>query len=240
MTHHTIAVVSGGLDSVTLAYWLHDRGHRLHLLSVDYGQRHRREIEFAAEHAARLGAEHSVADLRPIAGLLGGSALTSAEIEVPDGHYAEETMRATVVPNRNSIILNIAAGLAVRDQAMFVATGVHAGDHFIYPDCRPEFIAAVERQIIVANDGFLPATFALLAPFVNMSKAEIVAAGARLNVPFARTWSCYRGGEIHCGSCGTCFERREAFDHAGIADPTIYASTPLWLAPPLEEPGGAA
>jgi 7-cyano-7-deazaguanine synthase len=221
---HVVAIVSGGLDSTTLAWWLAARGARLTLLSVDYGQRHARELGFAREAADALGAVHHVADLRSVASLLGGSALTSPAVKVPDGHYTDESMRATVVPNRNALLLDLAVGLAITTGAGAVAYGAHAGDHAVYPDCRPEFAAAYEQMARTANEGFLPAGFEVLAPFLAMSKADIAVLAARLGVPAGQTWSCYRGGDVHCGTCGTCTERREAFALAGLPDPTDYAA----------------
>jgi 7-cyano-7-deazaguanine synthase len=228
-TPYTIAVVSGGMDSVTLAYHLADQGHRLHILSVNYGQRHKKELHYAAQAAAALDAPHTIADLSAITPLLAGSALTSPDaVDVPEGHYAADTMRATVVANRNAILLNVAAGLAVSQGADHIATGVHAGDHFIYPDCRPDFIDALNTSLVLGNAGFAKPGFSILAPFVNLTKADIAALGDRAGVPWADTWSCYKGAEIHCGACGTCVERREAFALAGIEDPTVYAATPQW------------
>lgn len=217
-----VALVSGGLDSVTLAHLLHHRGHApLHLLSIDYGQRHLREIGDARACAERLGARWDCVDLRSLGRLLGGSALTDAEVDVPDGHYADETMRITVVPNRNAVMLAVAHAVAVAEDATTVAAAFHAGDHPIYPDCRPEFVDAYRRMQTIATDGFaLPDM--LVAPFLHLDKAGIVRTGAELGVPFERTWSCYRGGERHCGRCGTCVERREAFAIAGVPDPTAY------------------
>jgi 7-cyano-7-deazaguanine synthase len=217
-----VVTVSGGLDSVTMAHQLAGDGHDLVCLSFDYGQRHAREIGFAAECAERLAAEHRVVDLRSVGGLLTGSALTDPGVEVPEGHYTDASMAATVVPNRNAIMLSIAVGAAVARRAAAVATAVHAGDHPVYPDCRPEFIEAAEREARIANEGFLPAGFRILAPFLELTKDEIVRRGAEAGVPFDRTWSCYVGGEVHCGRCGTCVERREAFERAGVADPTTY------------------
>lgn len=218
-----IAIVSGGMDSVTLAYLLASRGYTLHLLSFNYGQRHVRELEYAARCAADLGAQHTIIDLSSITPLLSGSALTD-NIDVPEGHYAALNMRLTVVPNRNAIMLSIAYAVAVAEGATVVATGVHAGDHPIYPDCRPEFIAAFDAMELHATDGYAADGLHLYAPFVHMSKAEIVALGASLFVPYEHTWSCYKGGDAHCGVCGTCVERREAFQLAGVADPTKYMS----------------
>jgi 7-cyano-7-deazaguanine synthase len=217
-----VVTVSGGLDSVTLAHDLAAGGAELALLSFDYGQRHVRELACAAACAERLGAAHHVVDLRSVGGLLSGSALTDAAVEVPEGHYTDESMKATVVPNRNAILLSIATGLAVATGADAVATAVHAGDHPIYPDCRPAFIEAFEAVARVGNDGFAAEGFAVVAPYLMFSKADIVARGAALGVPFAETWSCYRGSERQCGRCGTCVERIEAFELAGVDDPTAY------------------
>ena len=218
-----IAIVSGGLDSVTLAYFLADSGFALHLLSFDYGQKHRKELEFAKICAQNLGARHSIVDLRSLTNLIGGSALTSDEIAVPHGHYAAPNMAITVVPNRNAIMLSVAYGVAVNEGAQAVGIGVHGGDHFVYPDCRPDFIGSFALMQKHAVEGFGDPDLELLAPFLNGDKTQIVREAARLGVPFEQTWSCYEGGEIHCGKCGTCVERRESFELAGVSDPTIYA-----------------
>jgi 7-cyano-7-deazaguanine synthase len=221
-----VVAVSGGLDSVTLAHDLAAQGHDLTVVSFDYGQRHVRELACAEACAARLGASYHPVDLRSVGRLLSGSALTDATVAVPDGHYTDASMKATVVPNRNAILLSVATGLAVAVGADVVATGVHAGDHPIYPDCRPAFIAAFEDMARVANEGFAADGFRVVAPYLTRSKVDIVARGAELGVPFAETWSCYRGGDVHCGRCGTCVERIEAFALAGVADPTPYAAVP--------------
>ncbi len=218
----TIAIVSGGMDSVTMAYWLKDLGHELSLLSFSYGQRHVKELEFARQCAGRLGAEFNLVDLSPLGKLLSGSALTDDSIEVPEGHYEADNMRITVVPNRNAIMLSVAYGVAVAKNADVVAIAVHAGDHHIYPDCRAEFIAAFDAMQRLAVEGF--GDIRLYAPFVNRTKAKIVAIGASIGVPFVDTWSCYKGGSEHCGKCGTCVERQEAFLLSGVEDPTIYTS----------------
>lgn len=221
----TVAVVSGGLDSTVMAHLLRDDGHRLHTVSFDYGQRHRRELDCARAMAADLGAPWELVDLRAagVTRFLGGSALTDASVAVPEGHYADASMRVTVVPNRNAMMLAIACCLAASVSAEAVALAVHGGDHPIYPDCRPEFVAAFEVMERLAMEGM--ADLRILAPFSTLSKADIVRLGAEHEVPFERTWSCYVGGEVHCGRCGTCFERREAFAVAGVADPTVYADS---------------
>ncbi|MGH3908493.1 MAG: 7-cyano-7-deazaguanine synthase QueC [Pseudonocardiaceae bacterium] len=222
--HHVIVIASGGLDSTVLAYWLRAHGASLTLLAFDYGQRHRVELDHAAEIARLLQARHEMVDLSGLGGLLAGSALTDATVPVPDGHYTAESMRATVVPNRNAIMLDVAVAAAITTKADAVAFGAHAGDHAIYPDCRREFVESFARSTRMANEGFLADGFRVLAPFLDHSKTDIVRLGATLDVPFAGTWSCYRDGTLHCGRCGTCTERQEAFQQAGVADPTDY----LW------------
>ncbi|HEX6509207.1 MAG TPA: 7-cyano-7-deazaguanine synthase QueC [Chloroflexota bacterium] len=219
-----VAIVSGGLDSVTLAHELAHRTDHLHLVSFDYGQKHRKELTFAERAATRLGARWTLIDLRAagIAGLLSGSALTDSTVGVPDGHYAEESMKVTVVPNRNAVMLSIACAAASSEGADLVGAAVHAGDHFIYPDCRPEFILSFQTMERLAMDA---PNLTIEAPFLNMTKAEVVTIGTALSVPFEETWSCYKGGHLHCGSCGTCVERREAFVLAGVDDPTSYLAS---------------
>lgn len=224
----TFVICSGGLDSVTLAYKVakSDTHELAGLISFDYGQRHKKELDYAAKAAATLGVSHDIIDISVIGAKLSGSALTD-EVDVPDGHYAEETMKLTIVPNRNAIMLTVAYGIAAANKAGAVSTAVHGGDHFIYPDCRPGFVKAFEEMQNHALEDY--AAIALYAPFLNKTKADIAAEGAKLNVPFAETWSCYKGREHHCGRCGTCVERREAFDLAGVDDPTVYDDPHYWL-----------
>ncbi|MDK9708082.1 MAG: 7-cyano-7-deazaguanine synthase QueC [Desulforhopalus sp.] len=221
----TIVVCSGGLDSVTLAHKVAAEKQLVGLVSFLYGQRHKKEVDFAGQCARRLGVQHLQVDIGHLGALLSGSALTDT-VSVPDGHYAEETMKLTIVPNRNAIMLTIAYGIAAARGAEAVATAVHDGDHFIYPDCRPGFIKAMQAMQDLALEGLAQIT--LYTPFLHATKAEIVTTGQRLAVPFASTWSCYKGGEIHCGRCGTCVERQEAFALAGVADPTAYADGRYW------------
>ena len=223
----TIVICSGGLDSVSLAHMVASVHQLQRLVSFDYGQRHRKELEFAAACAARLGVPHDIIDISAVGASLTGSALTD-DLAVPDGHYAEDTMRVTVVPNRNAIMLAIAFGVAAAQKVDAVATAVHGGDHFIYPDCRPGFIEAFQTMQDAALEGY--ADIKLYTPYLHGSKANIVTDGASHNTPFGETWSCYKGGELHCGRCGTCVERREAFHLAGIADPTEYEDSDFWKA----------
>lgn len=220
-----VAIVSGGLDSITLAYVMAKRTEQLHLVSFDYGQKHRKELLYAEQAAGRLGAAWTLIDLAAsgLTRLLVGSALTDNAVSVPDGHYAEESMKVTIVPNRNAMMLAIACAAAASDGANIVGVAVHSGDHFIYPDCRPEFIRAFQSMERLAMD--MP-QLVIEAPFLTKTKADIVRAGAALSVPFDETWSCYKGGELHCGTCGTCVERKEAFALAGITDPTRYIESP--------------
>ncbi len=213
------------MDSVTLAHKVAQEHELVGLVSFNYGQRHLKELDFARACADDLGVEHIVIDISGIGRQLSGSALTD-DVAVPDGHYAEETMRITVVPNRNAIMLAIAFGIAAARGADAVATAVHGGDHFIYPDCRPGFTEAFETMQRQALAGV--ADVRLYTPYVHTDKAAIAAEGVRLGVDYTRSWSCYKGGEIHCGRCGTCVERREAFHMAGAEDPTTYADPDFW------------
>jgi 7-cyano-7-deazaguanine synthase len=220
----TIVIMSGGLDSTVLATALQAGGGPVEGLTVDYGQRHCRELHAACQVAAQLGIPLRLIDMAGLAAALPGSALTDPDIAVPDGHYAAESMRATVVPNRNAILLSLAVAVAVAGGHTEVAFGAHAGDHFIYPDCRPAFVDAFTVAMQLGNEGFAKPGFAVTAPFLGMTKAQIVELGAELGAPLEFTWSCYRGGDRHCGTCGTCVERREAFNLASVADPTDYES----------------
>lgn len=221
----TLVICSGGLDSVSLTYKVAAEHTLVGLVSFDYGQRHKKEVTFAALAAERLGVPHDLIDMRHIGAFLSGSALTD-DLDVPDGHYAEENMKVTVVPNRNAIMLSVAFGVAAAKGADAVATAVHGGDHFIYPDCRPGFIDAFQAMQNQALEGY--AEVQLYTPFVTVPKSQIVVEGAKVNTPFVDTWSCYKGGETHCGRCGTCVERREAFHIAGVQDPTEYADPDYW------------
>jgi len=221
----TLVVCSGGFDSVTLAYQVAAENRLMGLLTFDYGQRHRKEIHFAKLAAQRLATSHRVIDIRAIGQQL-ISILTDCNLDVPEGHYAASTMQATVVPNRNAIMLSIAFGIADSLGAEAVAIAVHGGDHFIYPDCRPEFIAAFAGMQALALGKTPP--IALWSPYLTLSKGQIAATAKRLEVPIHETWSCYNGGDIHCGRCGTCVERLEAIAEANISDLTPYADRDFW------------
>lgn len=219
----TVGIVSGGLDSVVMAHHLAQSDHDLHLVSVDYGQRHSNEIEFAGRCANRLGVRHSVIDLTSITKLISTSSLTG-DLEVPDGDYNQNSMMEIVVPNRNMILIAVAGAIAISEGSDYLALGVHGGDHYVYPDCRPEFVEACADTIKIGMSEVSPKFKGLLAPFVNRDKAWIVSLGATLNVPWEETWSCYRGGAVQCGRCGTCSEQ-QTFTLAGVSDPTEYLAS---------------
>lgn len=211
-----VVVFSGGMDSTVLLYKLLSEGVECYPISFHYGQRHSKELAFASATCHRLGLTHEVVELPEI--LFRGSSQTSPEIAVPEGHYAQESMKQTIVPNRNMVMLALAGAYAQSKKLDLVAYAAHAGDHAIYPDCRPEFVNAMDTAFF--HSAWTPPK--LVAPFIYLHKYQIVEQGYKLAVPFSLTWSCYKGGELHCGKCGTCVERMEAFDLAKVADPTTY------------------
>lgn len=216
----TTVLLSGGMDSVTALYHAGAEHKVTDALSFDYGSKHNHcEIPFARHHAEKLGVRHTVIALPFMTEHFASDLLQSGR-DIPDGHYAEESMKRTVVPFRNGILLSIAAGFAESCGAEALVIAAHAGDHAIYPDCREPFMQAMSDAIRLGTY----ADVKVLRPFIAMTKSEIAARGAALGVDFAQTWSCYKGGELHCGTCGTCVERREAFLLAGLDDPTCYAS----------------
>lgn len=210
------------MDSTTLLYQLLSQGHHVQALGIDYGQRHRKELGAAAGICARVGVSFKSADLSAVTGFLAGSALTSPDVEIPSGEYDPESMKVTVVPNRNMLMLAVALAWAISSDCGTVAYAAHAGDHEVYPDCRPEFVRALARTAGLCH--YEP--IELTVPFLHLTKVDIVRLGTRLDVPFDLTWSCYRGEDLHCGRCGTCMERSGAFARAGVADPTVYRSRP--------------
>lgn len=210
----TVCVISGGLDSTTLLYYLLKHREEVRAISFNYGQRHSKELEMAKKTCEKLGVEHKIIDISFIKELVSNSALTS-DIEVPEGHYESENMKLTVVPNRNMIFASIAIGYAVNIGFDEIALGIHAGDHHIYPDCRPEFLDALRAISLVSNEQKIY----ICAPFLHLDKGDIVAMGSDLNVDYSLTWTCYKGLDKPCGKCGSCVERREAFDRLKIKDP---------------------
>lgn len=216
-----VAVVSGGLDSVVLAHHLHQEGHELQLLSIDYGQRHRKEHEYAALAARRTGASHDVLDLPNIASALPGYSLTDSSVDVPDQHYTAPGS-VNVVPNRNVILFSLAYGRAAAVKADQVAVGTVKGDDATAPDCSAEFIASFNAMERIATAGYAPAHLEVVAPFIDMTKGDVIRRGQQLGVDFTETWTCFKGQEIHCGVCAACQDRRLAFRAAEVADPTVY------------------
>ncbi len=215
-------LLSGGMDSVTVLYEVLGCHEVAACLSFDYGSKHNaREIPFAKFHADRNGIVHHTVTLDFMNQLFKSDLLRSGGA-IPDGHYAEPAMKQTVVPFRNGVMLSIAAGYAESIEAGAVVIAAHSGDHAIYPDCREPFMQAMGAAMGAGTY----ANIHLLRPFIAMDKAGIARRGAELGVNFLHTWSCYKGGEIHCGTCGTCVERREAFILAGLSDPTVYEKTP--------------
>ncbi|MDD6862610.1 MAG: 7-cyano-7-deazaguanine synthase QueC [Prevotella sp.] len=218
MTKDSLIIVSGGMDSITLLY---DRKDSIALaLSFDYGSNHNsREIPYAQLHCQRLGIRHIVIPLDFMHQYFTSSLLEGAEA-IPDGHYADENMKSTVVPFRNGIMLSVAIGIAESNGLKKVLIANHGGDHAIYPDCRPDFISAINKAAMSGT--YL--NVEVDAPYTNISKTDIARRGLALGIDYSETWSCYKGGAVHCGTCGTCVERKEALHDAGIDDKTEYIS----------------
>ncbi len=212
----SVIIVSGGMDSTTLLY---DRRDEIALaISFDYGSNHNaREIAYAEMHCKRLGIEHITIPLDFMHKYFRSSLLEGADA-IPEGHYADENMKSTVVPFRNGIMLAVAAGVAESRNLTKLLIANHGGDHTIYPDCRPEFISAMDS----ATNAGTYVGVRVVAPYTNITKGDIARIGKKLGIDYAETWSCYKGGEKHCGKCGTCVERKEALAYAGIEDTTEY------------------
>jgi len=214
-----VTLCSGGLDSTTLAYHLADQGDEQTLLFINYGQQHLKEHASAVLCSLDLGVP-----LKNVAITGKGifkSALTVPKLEIPRGEYTLENLATTVVPNRNSVMANLAAALCVSLDYDGIAMAMHSGDHAVYPDCTPQFVLALEYLLSIAT-GRPRRRLVVHAPFVNKSKVDIVTLGAGLGVPFEKTWSCYVGGKWHCGTCSPCAERKKAFVLAEVLDPTRY------------------
>lgn len=212
----SVLILSGGMDSTTMLY---DYVGRIAVaVSFDYGSNHNaREIECARANCRKLGVEHLIIPLSFMGEYFHSSLLEGAD-KIPEGHYADDNMKSTVVPFRNGIMLAVAAGLAESRGLKHVMMANHGGDHTIYPDCRPDFARAMSEAMRL---GTFPG-ITLLAPYTDMTKGDIARRGKELGMDYALTYSCYKGGEKHCGKCGTCVERKEAMAEAGIEDPTIY------------------
>lgn len=216
MTKDSVIIVSGGMDSVTLLYEWRERIALA--ISFDYGSNHNaREIPFAQLHCQRLGIRHITIPLGFMHQYFKSSLLEGADA-IPEGHYQDENMKSTVVPFRNGIMLSVAIGIAESEGLKNVLIANHNGDHAIYPDCRQGFIEAINKA---AQAGTYVGV-SVVAPYTNISKTDIARRGKALGIDYTETWSCYKGGEHHCGRCGTCVERKEALAEAGIDDKTVY------------------
>ena len=214
---HSVIIVSGGMDSITLLY---QKKEEIALaISFDYGSNHNaREIPFAQMHCEQLGIKHITINLDFMHQYFKSSLLEGADA-IPEGHYASDNMKSAVVPFRNGIMLSIAIGIAESNALDEVLIANHGGDHTIYPDCRPEFINAINNAAIQGTYNNVN----VVAPYTNITKGEIARIGAKLGIDYSKTWSCYKGEAQHCGKCGTCIERREALAEAGIVDTTVYS-----------------
>lgn len=217
MSEKVVVIYSGGMDSYTVLNKAIKSGFDVYALSFNYGQRHVKELEVAASVCADLNVHHKVVDISAINQLIGGSSLTD-DIEVPEGHYEEESMKSTVVPNRNMILLSLAVGYAVSLKANKVFYGAHSGDHAIYPDCRPEFVEKMSDVCRIANYEEVE----IVCPYLNNSKIEILTDGLKMGLDYSNTWTCYNGREKACGKCGACQERLEAFSLNNTSDPLPY------------------
>lgn len=217
MTEKVVVIYSGGMDSFTvLNRAIHD-GKEVYALSFDYGQKHVKELECAASVCKSLKVEHKIIDISSINQLLAGSSLTD-NIEIPEGHYEAESMKSTVVPNRNMILLSLAVGYAVSVKASQVYYGAHSGDHAIYPDCRPEFVMRMNDVCQIAN--YEPVE--IFSPYLTVTKTDILTDGIKMGLDYSHTWTCYNGREKACGKCGACQERLEAFRDNNQTDPLAY------------------
>jgi len=213
-----VVIVSGGMDSVTLLYDVISQGHKPHVLSFDYGQRHKKELICAKWNCEQLCVpDHLIVNLG-VLNELAESCLTRPNLPVPEGNYDEPSMKATVVPNRNMVMLSLATAFAISTKSEAVYYGAHAGDHTIYPDCRPEFVKAMDVAMKLCDWKRIE----LRVPYLRMTKADILRIGKTLNVPYTMTWTCYKGEPISCGQCGSCRERLEAFEIANMEDPLNY------------------
>ena len=212
-----VLILSGGMDSTTLLYDLVRQGYDVSAVTFDYSQRHKKEIGCARRTCEKLQVPHKIVDVS-VLNDLAPSCLTRETWEVPEGHYAEDTMKQTVVPNRNMVFLSLAGAYAIGIGATHLFYAAHSGDHTIYPDCRPPFVSAMSTALHLCdwND------IVLHAPYLYMTKGDIVKLGLGLDVEYSDTWTCYKGDEISCGVCGSCTERLEAFREAGACDPLKY------------------
>lgn len=217
MSNKVVVIYSGGMDSFTVLNRAIQDGKEVFALSFDYGQRHVKELKYAAKVCKGLNVAHKVIDISAINQLLAGSSLTD-DIDIPEGHYEAENMKSTIVPNRNMILLSLAVGYAVSVEASQVYYGAHSGDHAIYPDCRPEFVMKMNDVCQIANYEAVE----IFSPYLNVNKTAILTDGIAMGLDYSNTWTCYNGRENACGKCGACQERLEAFADNNITDPVPY------------------
>ncbi|MDP2562470.1 7-cyano-7-deazaguanine synthase QueC [Psychrobium sp. 1_MG-2023] len=220
MKEKVVVIYSGGMDSFTVLHKAIEEGKAVYPLTFNYGQRHSKEVDVAAQVCKTLNVPHKVVDISAINQLMAGSSLTS-DIDIPEGHYEEDSMKSTVVPNRNMVLLSMAIAYAVSIEANAVYYGAHSGDHAIYPDCRPEFVHKMNEVSQIAN--YEPVD--IVSPYIKNNKIEILADGLRMGLDYGQTWTCYNGREQSCGVCGSCQERLEAFAKNGLTDPLAYESS---------------
>ena len=217
MIEKAVVIYSGGMDSFTVLNKAVFEGLEVYALTFDYGQKHVKEVDFARNVCSAMGIPHKIIDITAINELISGSSLTS-NIEVPEGHYADENMKSTVVPNRNMILLSLAVGYATSIKASKVFFGAHGGDHHVCPDCRPDFVKKMNEVCAVANYDFVE----VVTPYLTSNKTEILRDGLKMKLDYALTWTCYNGREKACGRCGSCVERLEAFEENQAEDPLAY------------------
>lgn len=223
-----VVLCSGGLNSVTLAYQIHSTAPtpEIVLFGVDYGQRHKKELYCAKQIVKDLvGVTYVRAHVEQPIEVAMSSALFKEGAEVPDGHYEEDSMKVTVVPNRNAILLSLAWAHAIAIGATTIYAATPRSDHSIYPDCRPWFINALSDALAYGTDGHADLSLKIVTPYIRIGKHNIIRIGAtqlKVPVPYEKTWSCFKGGVLHCGTCGACAARKEAFELARIEDPTEY------------------
>ncbi|OUR79154.1 7-cyano-7-deazaguanine synthase QueC [Marinomonas sp. 42_23_T18] len=219
MANKAVVVYSGGMDSYTVLHNAIASGADVYALSFNYGQKHDKELVVAAQVCLELKIPHKIVDITSINSLMAGSSLTNdSDDAIPEGDYENANMKSTVVPNRNMVLISMAIAYAVSLEADKVYYGAHAGDHDIYPDCRPEFVEAMNAVSLIANYQAVE----IVAPYLKNSKGDILAAGLKMDLDYSKTWTCYNGREQACGKCGSCIERLESFAKHGLTDPISY------------------